>query len=122
MKANVKTVRRNLSKLMEADFPIRYQGSTMDSHEIKRKGRNGKEQTILTNWNVFQKWLDPQWIIEEELAEETESAAVRKKLDHSCTVRCCSTISAKCERNPYAIKSRRCVSCTTAALFCYFRR
>ncbi len=34
------------------------------------------------NWNVFQKWLDPQWIIEEELAEETESAAVRKKLDH----------------------------------------
>ena len=50
MTADRKTVRRNLSKLMEADYPIRFQGCTMDSHEIKRKGRNGREQTILTNW------------------------------------------------------------------------
>ena len=34
------------------------------------------------NWNVFQKWLDPQWIIEEELDEEPESASVRKKLEY----------------------------------------
>ncbi|MBR4201248.1 MAG: WYL domain-containing protein [Oscillospiraceae bacterium] len=50
MTADRKTVRRNLSKLMEAGYPIRYQGSTMDSHEFRRKGKNGGEQTILTNW------------------------------------------------------------------------
>jgi len=50
MTADRKTVRRNLSKLMEAGYPIRFQGSTMDSQEIRRIGRNGKEQTILTNW------------------------------------------------------------------------
>lgn len=48
--ADRKTVRRNLSKLMEAGFPIRYQGGTMDAEEIKRKGKDGREQTILTNW------------------------------------------------------------------------
>lgn len=53
MAADRKTVRRNLSKLMDAGFPIRYQGSTMDSDEIIRKGRNGKEQTILTNWYYY---------------------------------------------------------------------
>lgn len=53
MKANRKTVRRNLSKLMEAGYPIRYQGSTMDSREIKRKAKSGQEQTILTNWYYY---------------------------------------------------------------------
>ena len=48
--ADRKTVRRNLSKLMEAGFPIRYQGSTTDTKEFRRRGKDGKDQTILTNW------------------------------------------------------------------------
>ena len=50
MNTDRKTVRRNLSKLMEEGYPIRYQGSEDESDEITRRGRNGAEETILTNW------------------------------------------------------------------------
>ena len=33
-------------------------------------------------WNIFNRWLDPQWIIEEELDEETQSAASHKKREY----------------------------------------
>lgn len=49
MKVDRKTVRRNLSKLIEFGFPIRYRGSEFESKEIIRNGRHGKE-TILTDW------------------------------------------------------------------------
>ena len=45
-----KTVRRNLSKLMEVGYPIRFQGSDDDAGEITRIGKNGAKQTIRTNW------------------------------------------------------------------------
>lgn len=45
-----KTVRRNLSKLMEYGFPIRYLGSEEESEAITRIGRNGQRSTILTGW------------------------------------------------------------------------
>ena len=45
-----KTVRRNLSKLMEIGYPIRFQGSDDDAEEITRIGKNGAKQTIRTNW------------------------------------------------------------------------
>ncbi|MBR7084649.1 MAG: hypothetical protein IKI37_05690 [Oscillospiraceae bacterium] len=45
-----KTVRRNLSKLMEYDFPIYYQGKDCEEEEIIRNGKNGEEELILTNW------------------------------------------------------------------------
>ena len=53
-KVERKTIRRNLSKLMEAGYPIQYQGSTMDTKEFTRKGKNGNTETILTNWYYIQ--------------------------------------------------------------------
>ena len=47
MKVERKTVRRNLSKLIEFGFPIRYRGSEFKCNEIIRNGKHGKE-TILT--------------------------------------------------------------------------
>ena len=53
MAADRKTVRRNLSKLMEARYPVYYQGSTADTEEITRTGKAGKVETILTNWYYY---------------------------------------------------------------------
>ena len=50
MNADRKTVRRNLSKLMEYGFPIHYQGKDYEEDEIIRKGKNGEEELIMTNW------------------------------------------------------------------------
>lgn len=49
MKVDRKTVRRNLSKLIEFGFPVKYRGSEYESDAITRNGRNG-EETILTDW------------------------------------------------------------------------
>lgn len=48
--ADRKTVRRNLSKLMAASYPIRYQGSENENEEFRRTGKTGNQETILTNW------------------------------------------------------------------------
>lgn len=48
--ADRKTVRRNLSKLMAAGYPIRYQGSENENEEFRRTGKTGNQETILTNW------------------------------------------------------------------------
>lgn len=49
MKVDRKTVRRNLSKLIEFKFPIKYRGCEYESQAITRNGKNG-EETILTDW------------------------------------------------------------------------
>ena len=48
MHVDRKTVRRNLSKLMEYGFPIYYQGKDYEN-EIIRKGKNGEEELILSS-------------------------------------------------------------------------
>ena len=50
MNVDRKTVRRNLSKLMKYGFPIHYQGEDYGEKEIIRKGKNGEEELIKTNW------------------------------------------------------------------------
>lgn len=50
MNADRKTVRRNLSKLMEFGFPVKHRGSDFDGDEITRRGRNGEDEQILTDW------------------------------------------------------------------------
>ena len=50
MNVDRKTVRRNLSKLMEYGFPVHYQGKDYEEDEIIRKGKNGEEELIMTNW------------------------------------------------------------------------
>lgn len=50
MKVAQKTVKRNLSKLIEFGFPIRYRGSEYENDTIIRKGKDGKDEVILTDW------------------------------------------------------------------------
>jgi len=49
MKVDRKTVRRNLSKLIEFGFPIKYRGYDFEEDAIIRNSKNG-EETILTDW------------------------------------------------------------------------
>lgn len=49
MKVDRKTVRRNLSKLIEFGFPIKYRGMDFECDAITRNSKNG-EETILTDW------------------------------------------------------------------------
>lgn len=56
MKVDRKTIRRNLSKLMEFGFPIQYRGSEKESEEIIRNGRYG-EETILTDWYYVHEFM-----------------------------------------------------------------
>ncbi len=49
MKVDRKTVRRNLSKLMEYGFNIKYRGSDNEDDAIIRNSKN-REETILTDW------------------------------------------------------------------------
>ena len=49
MKVDRKTVRRNLSKLMEYGFPIKYRGIDNENDAIIRNSKN-REETILTDW------------------------------------------------------------------------
>lgn len=55
-KIDRKTVRHNLSMLMETGFPIAYRGSDCDNDAITRKGRNGEVETILTDWYYIHKF------------------------------------------------------------------
>ena len=50
MHVDRETVKRNLSKLMEYGLPIYYQGKDCEEEEIIRKGKNGEEELIMTNW------------------------------------------------------------------------
>lgn len=49
MKVDRKTVRRNLSKLIEFGFTIKYRGIDFENDAIIRNTKNG-EETILTDW------------------------------------------------------------------------
>lgn len=57
MKVDRKTVRRNLSKLIEFGFPIKYRGSEFENQEITRNGKYGKE-IILTDWYYVHKFMN----------------------------------------------------------------
>ena len=57
MKVDRKTVRRNLSKLMEYGFPIKYRGSDFEEDAIIRNSKNG-EETILTDWYYLHKFMN----------------------------------------------------------------
>lgn len=57
MKVDRKTVRRNLSKLIEFGFPVKYRGSEYESDAITRNGRNG-EETILTDWYYVHEFMN----------------------------------------------------------------
>lgn len=57
MKVDRKTVRRNLSKLMEYGFPIKYRGSDFEKDAIIRNSKNG-EETILTDWYYVHKFMN----------------------------------------------------------------
>ena len=57
MKVDRKTVRRNLSKLIEFGFPVKYRGCGYESHSITRNGRNG-EETILTDWYYAHEFMN----------------------------------------------------------------
>lgn len=50
MKIDRKTVRRNLSKLIEYGYPIGYRGSEYENDAIIRKAKDGHDETILTDW------------------------------------------------------------------------
>ena len=49
MRVDRKTVRRNLSMLIECGFPIKYRGMDSDCDAIIRNSKN-REETILTDW------------------------------------------------------------------------
>lgn len=57
MKVDRKTVRRNLSKLIEFGFPIGYRGSEFESNAITRNGKSG-EETILTDWYYVHEFMN----------------------------------------------------------------
>ena len=57
MKVDRKTVRRNLSRLIEFGFPIKYRGCEYESDVITRNGRNG-EETILTDWYYVHEFMN----------------------------------------------------------------
>lgn len=57
MKIDRKTVRRNLSKLVEFGFPIRYRGSEQEKDAIIRNGKNG-EEIILTKWYYVHEFMN----------------------------------------------------------------
>ena len=57
MKVDRKTVRRNLSKLIEFGFPIKYRGCEFECNAITRNGRNG-EETILTEWYYVHEFMN----------------------------------------------------------------
>lgn len=57
MKVDRKTVRRNLSKLIEFGFPIKYRGSEYENKAIIRNGKNG-EETILTDWYYAHEFMN----------------------------------------------------------------
>ena len=58
MKVDRKTVKRNLSKLIEFGFPIKYRGSEHENDTIIRKGKNGKDEVILTDWYYVHEFMN----------------------------------------------------------------
>lgn len=57
MKADRKTIRRNLSKLIEFGFPIKFRGSEHENDAIIRNGKNG-EETIRTEWYYVHEFMN----------------------------------------------------------------
>lgn len=58
MKVDRKTVKRNLSKLIEFGFPIKYRGSEHENDTIIRRGKNGKDEVILTDWYYVHEFMN----------------------------------------------------------------
>ncbi len=57
MKVDRKTVRRNISKLIEFGFPIKYRGMDFECDAITRNSKNG-EETILTDWYYVHEFMN----------------------------------------------------------------
>ncbi|CBL17222.1 helix-turn-helix transcriptional regulator [Ruminococcus champanellensis] len=57
MKVDRKTVRRNLSKLIEFGFPIKYRGCDFENDVIVRNSKNG-EEAILTDWYYVHEFMN----------------------------------------------------------------
>ena len=57
MKVDRKTVRRNLSKLIEFGFPIKYRGSDYENDAIIRN-RIDRKETILTDWYYVHEFMN----------------------------------------------------------------
>lgn len=57
MKVDRKTVRRNLSKLIEFNPRIKFRGCEYESQAITRNGKNG-EETILTDWHYIHEFMN----------------------------------------------------------------
>ena len=83
MKVDRKTVRRNLSKLMEYGFPIKYRGSDFEEDAIIRNSKNG-EETILTDWYYVHKFMNGELrlLIESVLLTDGLSKKDRLSLIH----------------------------------------
>ncbi|SHM39955.1 Predicted DNA-binding transcriptional regulator YafY, contains an HTH and WYL domains [Ruminococcus flavefaciens] len=77
-----KTVKRNLSKLIEFGFPIRYRGSEHENDTIIRKGKNGKSEVILTDWYYVHEFMDGELrlLIDNVLASDGISQKERLSL------------------------------------------
>lgn len=58
VKVDRKTVRRNLSKLIENGFPIKYRGIDNDNETITRKSKSGEDEIILTDWYYAHEFTD----------------------------------------------------------------
>lgn len=83
MEVDRKTVRRNLSKLMEYGFPIKYRGSDFEEDAIIRNSKNG-EETILTDWYYVHKFMNGELrlLIESVLLTDGLSKKDRLSLIH----------------------------------------
>lgn len=77
-----KTVKRNLSKLIEFGFPIRYRGSEHENDTIIRKGKDGKTEVILTDWYYDHEFMDGELrlLIDNVLASDGLSQKERLSL------------------------------------------
>ena len=80
MKVERKTVRRNLSKLIEFGFPIRYRGSEFKCDEIIRNGRHGKE-TILTDWYYVHEFMNEELYLLINNVLLTDGLSKRNRID-----------------------------------------
>lgn len=82
MEVALKTVKRNLSKLIEFGFPVRYRGSEYEDDAIIRKGKNGKDEVILTDWYYVHEFMDGELrlLIDNVLASDGLSKKERLSL------------------------------------------
>lgn len=80
MKVDRKTVRRNLSKLIEFGFPIKYRGSDFDEDAIIRNSKN-REETILTDWYYVHEFMNGELHLLINCVHLTDGLSKKDRLD-----------------------------------------